>query len=530
MKKSIRIVKRLLALFLVVLMSINTLGAIVSDNDGSAFIIKAEFDSLKNDFQKQIDQYNTSIDSKIDSAIANYLSGVKVEMEPKNYFDVYVGANGGSPLFAWNLPGTGVQDHPAKVDVFFDKEFAYQVYKELKYSGYLWEAQNGNQGTSAATACIDGGIIFGNDPNWSGSNAGWINLWKRAARPTTKVDSNVNNLRNFPINVTHGAWNPSSSITDMLTTIKTKVVRSNEFLSPTDAPVWTVLSDNGKNSLYLYQTNMSPYLVLNVHRHVYKDFASLTTSYYMSDGGKIDYDTAKTTINVGTTTNYGEKIDGHNYTGTSTTIGNYVRQSMQKLEVNDGVDYRKVVFPIANTNIYYLPTVPELKLQTSDTSQNIDDQNWYDIYWADMTGGKMQTNKLYGVTLKYKRPTFTALNSYIGNFEIPSITSLIGETIYHGDGFPLLKATSDDTNIKLRIKMKNSLNDTSNVTCLFSDKKLKRNSFDASASIKTTSTFALNSEEEISFSGLKKDDVLWINPVSGTGDYVYIDSISITKA
>ena len=78
MRKSTRIVKRLLALFLVVLMSINTLGAVVSDNDGSAFITKAEFDSLKNNFQSQIDQYNTSIDSKIDGAIASYLAGINV--------------------------------------------------------------------------------------------------------------------------------------------------------------------------------------------------------------------------------------------------------------------------------------------------------------------------------------------------------------------------------------------------------------------------------------------------------------------
>ena len=71
-------VKKLLALFLVVLISIESFGAVVSDNDGSAFITKAEFDSLKNDFQSQIDQYNTSIDSKIDTAIANYLQGIKV--------------------------------------------------------------------------------------------------------------------------------------------------------------------------------------------------------------------------------------------------------------------------------------------------------------------------------------------------------------------------------------------------------------------------------------------------------------------
>ena len=68
----------MLALFLVVLMSINSFGAVVSDNDGSAFITKAEFDSLKNDFQRQIDQYNTSIDSKIDGAIASYLAGVSL--------------------------------------------------------------------------------------------------------------------------------------------------------------------------------------------------------------------------------------------------------------------------------------------------------------------------------------------------------------------------------------------------------------------------------------------------------------------
>ena len=69
--------KKLLALFLVVLMSIESFAAVVSDNDGAAFITKAEFDSLKNDFQNQIDQYNNNIDTKIDSAIASYLAGVK---------------------------------------------------------------------------------------------------------------------------------------------------------------------------------------------------------------------------------------------------------------------------------------------------------------------------------------------------------------------------------------------------------------------------------------------------------------------
>ena len=61
---------------MVLIFTLNSFAAIVSDNDGAAFITKAEFDSLKNNFEAQIDQYNQSIDSKIDGAIAAYLSGI----------------------------------------------------------------------------------------------------------------------------------------------------------------------------------------------------------------------------------------------------------------------------------------------------------------------------------------------------------------------------------------------------------------------------------------------------------------------
>ena len=78
MIKSTKMLKRLGATFLVVLMSIESFAAVVGDNDGAAFITKAEFDSMKNDFQSQLDRYNSSLDNKIDGAIASYLSGVSV--------------------------------------------------------------------------------------------------------------------------------------------------------------------------------------------------------------------------------------------------------------------------------------------------------------------------------------------------------------------------------------------------------------------------------------------------------------------
>ena len=70
-------IKKALSLFFALVLSIESFAAVVSDNDGSAFITKAEFDSLKNNFQSQLDQYNTSIDAKIDAAIASYLAGIR---------------------------------------------------------------------------------------------------------------------------------------------------------------------------------------------------------------------------------------------------------------------------------------------------------------------------------------------------------------------------------------------------------------------------------------------------------------------
>ena len=63
--------------------------AIVSDNDGSAFVTKKEFEALKEDFADQIAQYNISIDEKIDGAIASYLAGIKLNKKTTgiNYFE-----------------------------------------------------------------------------------------------------------------------------------------------------------------------------------------------------------------------------------------------------------------------------------------------------------------------------------------------------------------------------------------------------------------------------------------------------------
>ena len=71
--------KKILSMLLLIILGLThtvTYAAIVSDNDGSAFVTKAEFEGLKRTFGDQIDNYNLSIDNKIDGAIAAYLAGI----------------------------------------------------------------------------------------------------------------------------------------------------------------------------------------------------------------------------------------------------------------------------------------------------------------------------------------------------------------------------------------------------------------------------------------------------------------------
>ena len=68
-----------LCLIFAFLLSINSFAAIVSDNDGSSFVTKAEFEAMKKSFAEQVENYNRSIGEKIDGAIAAYLAGIKLE-------------------------------------------------------------------------------------------------------------------------------------------------------------------------------------------------------------------------------------------------------------------------------------------------------------------------------------------------------------------------------------------------------------------------------------------------------------------
>lgn len=135
-----------MALFFVVLMSIENFAAVVGDSDGAAFVTKGDFESLKEEFDKKIDEYNNSLNQKVDGAIANYLSGLKVEeweqmkLDPNSKYLFPLHMCG--PDNEWNNPNykSDTQKH------YFDLMVPYY---DLWEAATMWGRNGGGGGGGA---------------------------------------------------------------------------------------------------------------------------------------------------------------------------------------------------------------------------------------------------------------------------------------------------------------------------------------------------------------------------------------------
>ena len=128
---------KIISIFAVLLLSVNSFAAVVSDNDGAAFITKAEFDSLKNDFQAQLNKYNANIDNKIDAAIASYLEGAASGKVNKMFLDT--STNYSYPLV---LLSSSTAWNNTKSDYYnvARNRVRYQALNLLDFAGESWSA------------------------------------------------------------------------------------------------------------------------------------------------------------------------------------------------------------------------------------------------------------------------------------------------------------------------------------------------------------------------------------------------------
>ena len=151
MYKLIKQLNSIMIICVMFLLSTNSFAAIVSDNDGSAFVTKSEFESLKTNFNDQIIKYNESIDGKIDGAIAQYLAGLR--LEKKVALDVvypYVAEWTSSTTASydnesdkkWKFEATFEQpnkDYWSKFKYLYNNDLYYYTFKKNDNNRYEWE-------------------------------------------------------------------------------------------------------------------------------------------------------------------------------------------------------------------------------------------------------------------------------------------------------------------------------------------------------------------------------------------------------
>ena len=510
MSKMKKMLKRFSSLCLSIFLCMNSFAAIVADNDGSAFVTKSEFEALKADFAKQIQNYNESIEGKIDGAISSYLAGIKIGQAPTNLYDQYKSIVGTKPTFMNNLPGTGSATSTEEVVINLTREQAIAYWSNLYYDFYYYK--------SGDSAKYRAGLYFETAPRWQDNNGTWTTLWQIWSGTATG-DVGTTTAAKLG-NSTHSAWSTSTK----RTSAKKSYTNSSQKTVNGVGAGWIYQNINGGPNLKFYDTAIYPSSTYDVWAHRYKNCAQLTASFYTGTTGKSD--TTAISFEADKLTALGNKATGTKYTGTNTNNGTYSYQRLIKKETRNGVKYWDVIFPTLGGNtIYCYNEIPTLTTDSATSEAKLDNSYFYDICYGG-AGGKLQTNTMSGVTFKYYPHHFTVESKYVRNFHINSLNTLVGERVYHGQGFPIIRVEANDTNCQVQIKFGSSTTGTINYK--LSEKKMTSNNFDSTARYKLTGTASKDEIKTFNFEELQKDTVLWLNVWHATsGAQAYIESVSV---
>ena len=146
------------------------MAAVMSDNDGAAFITKAEFDSLKNVFQNQINQYNANVDNKIDGAISSYLSGAKISKKSTCYTEHQTGGDKWNYVKMMNFTPVEIQQVPnlnLNFGVYGTNLYYTGLYRMAYYTNadLTYAAAHNSVATRNRKNCVD----LGTEPGSTGT-------------------------------------------------------------------------------------------------------------------------------------------------------------------------------------------------------------------------------------------------------------------------------------------------------------------------------------------------------------------------
>ena len=285
MKKVKCKLKRVGVFLIILLLCFNNFAAIVSDNDGSAFVTKAEFDALKDNFAAQVQNYENSIGGKIDGAIASYLAGIKLQEEKRidNIYELLGGSKikFGKPNIAptvnpltghalffensdrfgvnvvdrqrraimgennnlfWNSTGGGTKGQFIKYTANSGKKYLYSYYigsAAACYSGGWWT------GKSEVQYCVQN-YPFGSGAQNLGEAIILSSSWRQ------NVDSYISIYREVKYSeLDLEYWTSSGSIN----TSNNKIFLSTDNFKKLDSRMWTASNATGTTNYGSHSAN-----------------------------------------------------------------------------------------------------------------------------------------------------------------------------------------------------------------------------------------------------------------------------------
>ena len=516
--------KKVLCLIFAFLLSIESFGAVVSDNDGSAFVTKAEFEALKNNFATQIDNYNTSIDSKIDGSIASYLAGIKLSKVPENYFTRIKKALG-EVRFKNSVKSTS--------NAITTNEIlnVYRHWRQRRYSGLeliykyfanIFEAENAHYYTFNIALIRSGTSSSYTDQDSStyilrAATADWD--WP----PTPLGQWVVGPTGNYDVN---GSQTPNSTKKVGGTVVKQIITAgSGRLYSYKITPI-------GRRVLTRYNTSFYPVCNINVFGHSYIDFATNFWTNYKGSNLQRDVTSLSQTIgetellkwgSVGTGTQFDSTYEGATETRWNAQI--------YTVSTNDNYNYELALWgKVPTGNIYCINQLAALSKDTtktvaaSESESKINAENWEKV-----TGMEEKEVTLSGVKTTYTPPKLTAESVSISSFANDYVSTIVGETVYHGQGIKIGEVNEDeDIDVKITFKKEVSSNQTVRFTL-------------TSGKIGVTGTKVLWPEETITMNSntstitrkisLESKSDIWLNCYMATdGVDVLVDDIQLTVA
>ena len=485
--------KKALCLIFAFLLSIESFGAVVSDNDGSAFVTKAEFEALKNNFAAQIDNYNTSIDSKIDGSIASYLAGIKLSKAPENYF-IRIKKALGEVRFKNSVKSTS--------NVIATNEIlnVYRHWRQARYTGLelvfkMWPSIRGNglyysynvalikAGTSSAYNDMDGStfLLKAATGIWEGDphpNGVWI----------------VGPSGNFQTNGSQTG----------LGTKKVGGTEVKQIVTNGSGQVYTYkITPIGRKVLTRYNISYYPVCNINVFGHSYINYAQNFWTNYK--GTNLQRDVISLTRNIGDDEllNWGSIGSGtqfaQTYEGATETRWN---AQVYTVSTSDNYNYELAIWGKVPTNNIYcvnqnsiLVAGTRKTINASESQGTIKAENWDKV-----SGLEEKDVTLSGVTTTYTPPKLNTELKSIDSFANDYISTIVGETIYHGQGIKIGEVTQDE-DINVRITFKNELSSNQTIKFILTSGK-----------IGAANTKVLSPEETITING--NDDSIIIRKVS----------------